>query len=164
MQLFPRNRIFSNKSALRIRWPTYWSFSFSIVLPMNVQGWFPLGWTGLISMQSMGLSRVFSSTTIQKHQFSSAQPSLGLPGCFRQWRICLQCKRTRISSSVGKIPWRREWLPTAVFLPGELMNRRAWWAESMRLHRAGHNWVTNTFVLHPHQLLFSHFCLCLFCS
>ena len=119
MQLFPRNRIFSNKSALRIRWPTYWSFSFSIVLPMNVQGWFPLGWTGLISMQSKGLSRVFSSTTIQKHQFSSAQPSLGLPGCFRQWRICLQCKRTRISSSVGKIPWRREWLPTAVFLPGK---------------------------------------------
>ena len=44
------------------------------VLPMNIQGWFPLGWTGLISLQSKGLSRVFSSTTIQKHQFFSIQP------------------------------------------------------------------------------------------
>ena len=46
------------------------------VLPMNIQGWFPLGLTALIAMQSKGLSRVFSSTTIQKHQLFSAQPSL----------------------------------------------------------------------------------------
>ena len=45
------------------------------VLPMNIQGWFPLGWTGLISLQSKGLSRVFSSTTVQKHQLDP-QPSL----------------------------------------------------------------------------------------
>ena len=43
------------------------------VLPMNIQDWFPLGWTGWISLQSKGLSRVFSSTTVQKHQFFSAQ-------------------------------------------------------------------------------------------
>ena len=46
------------------------------VLPMNIQQWFPLGWTGLISLQSKGLSRVFSNTTIQKHRFFSAQLSL----------------------------------------------------------------------------------------
>ena len=46
------------------------------VLPMNIQDWFPLGWTGWISLQSKGLSRVFSNTTIQKHQFFSAQLSL----------------------------------------------------------------------------------------
>ena len=46
------------------------------VLPMNIQGWFPLGLTGLISLLSKGLSRVFFSTTIWKHQFFSAQPSL----------------------------------------------------------------------------------------
>ena len=46
------------------------------VLQMNIQDWFPLGLTGLISLQSKGLSRVFSSTTIQKHQLFSAQPSL----------------------------------------------------------------------------------------
>ena len=46
------------------------------VLPMNTQDWSPLGWTGRISLQSKGLSRVFSSTTVQKHQFFSAQLSL----------------------------------------------------------------------------------------
>ena len=45
------------------------------VLPMNIQDWFPLGWTGWISLQSKGLSRVFSNTTVQKHQFFGAQPS-----------------------------------------------------------------------------------------
>ena len=47
------------------------------VLPMSIQGWFPLGLTGLISLQSNGLSRVLSSTTIQKHQFFGTQPSFG---------------------------------------------------------------------------------------
>ena len=45
------------------------------VLPMNTHDWFPLGWTGWISLQSKGLSRVFSSTTVQKHQFFSTQLS-----------------------------------------------------------------------------------------
>ena len=52
----------SNESALLIRWPKYWSFSFSINL-LPIQGWFPLGLTGLISLLSRGLSRVFSRTT-----------------------------------------------------------------------------------------------------
>ena len=46
------------------------------VLPMNIQDWFPLGWTGWISLQSKGLSRVFSNTTVQKHLFFGAQLSL----------------------------------------------------------------------------------------
>ena len=46
------------------------------VLTMNIQDWFPLGWTGWMSLQSKGLSRVFSNTTVQKHQFFSAQLSL----------------------------------------------------------------------------------------
>ena len=46
------------------------------VLPMNIQDWFPLGWTHWISLQSKGLSRVFSNTTVQKHQFFGAQFSL----------------------------------------------------------------------------------------
>ena len=74
--IFPSIRVFSNESALRIRWPKYWSFSFSIVLPVNIQDWSPLGWTSWISLQSKGLSRVFSNTTVQKHQFFSAQLSL----------------------------------------------------------------------------------------
>ena len=46
------------------------------VLPINFQDWFPLGWTGCISLLSKGLSRVFSNTTVQKHQFFSIQLSL----------------------------------------------------------------------------------------
>ena len=74
--IFPSIRVFSSESALRIRRPKYWSFSFTSVLPMNIQDWFSLGWTGWISFQSKGLSRVFSNITVQKHQFFSAQPSL----------------------------------------------------------------------------------------
>ena len=54
----------------------YWSFSFNSVLPMNTQDWSALGWTGWISLQSKGLARVFSNTTVQKHQFFGAQLSL----------------------------------------------------------------------------------------
>ena len=46
------------------------------VLPMNIQDWYPLGWTGWISLQSKGLSRVFSSTSVRKHHFFGTQPSL----------------------------------------------------------------------------------------
>ena len=68
-------RVFSSESVLCIRWPKYWSFSFSISPPMNIQDWFPLGWTGLICLQSKGLWRVFSNTIVQKHQFFRAQLS-----------------------------------------------------------------------------------------
>ena len=71
--IFPSIRVFSNESLLYIRWPKYWSIGVSAsasVLPMNIQDWFPLGWTGWISLQSKGLSRVFSNTTVQKHQSS----------------------------------------------------------------------------------------------
>ena len=70
---FPSNRVFSNESALCIRWPKYWSFSFNISPSKNIQEWFPLGWTGWISLQSKGLSRVFSNTMVQKNQFFNAQ-------------------------------------------------------------------------------------------
>ena len=74
--IFPSIRVFSNESALHIRRPKYWSFSLSISPSMNIQDWFPLGWTGWISFKSKRLSRVFSNTTVQKHQFFSTQISL----------------------------------------------------------------------------------------
>ena len=73
--IFPSIRVFSKESALHIRWPKY-CFSFSISPSMNVQDWFPLGLTGLISLLSKGLSGIFSSTRAQRHQFFSTQPSL----------------------------------------------------------------------------------------
>ena len=67
-------RVFSNESTLCMRWPKYWSFASASVLPMNTQGWSPLGWTGWISLQSKGLSRVLQHHS-SKHQFFSAQLS-----------------------------------------------------------------------------------------
>ena len=60
--------VFSNESALHIRWPKDWVSASASVLPMDIQDWSPLGWTGWISLQSKGLSRVFSNTTVQNHQ------------------------------------------------------------------------------------------------
>ena len=74
--VFPSIRIFSSALALHIRWPKYGSLSFSISPSNEYSGLISLGWTGWISLQSKGLSRVFSSTTVRKHQFFSAQPSL----------------------------------------------------------------------------------------
>ena len=57
------------------------------VLPMNIQDWFPLGWTGLIFLQSKGLSRVFSNTTVQKHQFFGTQLSLWFNSHIHTWLL-----------------------------------------------------------------------------
>ena len=73
--VFPSIKVFSSESVLHIRWPKYWSFRFSISLS-NEYSWlisFRTDW--LISLQSKRLSRVFSYTTVQKHQFFSAQLS-----------------------------------------------------------------------------------------
>ena len=96
--ILPSIRVFSNVSALCNRWPNSGASASSSVLPMNIQGWFPSGLTGLITLQSNGLSGVFSRTVIQKHQFFSIQPSL--------W---------------SNIKWQL----TPVFLPGESHGQRS---------------------------------------
>ena len=73
--IFPSIRVFSNESALHIRWPKYWSFSIST--SNEYSGLISFGLTGLISLQSEGLSTMFSNTTVQKHQFLGTQLSLG---------------------------------------------------------------------------------------
>ena len=73
--VFPSIRVFSSELAVCIRWPKDWSFSFSISPSNEYSRLFPLGLTGLISLLSKGLSKAFSSTTIQKHQFFGTQPS-----------------------------------------------------------------------------------------
>ena len=75
LSIFPSISLFC-ESALCISWPKYWSFSFSISPSNKYSDWFPLGLTCLISLLSKGLSKVFSSTTVWKHQFFSVQPSL----------------------------------------------------------------------------------------
>ena len=73
--IFPGIKVFSNESTLRMRWAKKWSFSFSIIPSKEHPGLISFRRTGWISLQSKGLSRVFSNTTLQKHQFFCAQPS-----------------------------------------------------------------------------------------
>ena len=70
--IFPRVRVFSSELVLGIRCQSIGVSASAWVLSMNIQDWFPLGWTGLISLQSKGFSRVFSNTIVQKHQFFHA--------------------------------------------------------------------------------------------
>ena len=74
--IFPSVSIFANESVLHIRWPGTEVSASASVLTMNIQDWYPLRLTGLISFQSKELSRIFSNTTVQKHQFFGAQLSL----------------------------------------------------------------------------------------
>ena len=83
--VFPSIRVFSDELALCIRWPKCWSFSFSISPSSEYSGWFPLGLTGLISLLSKGLSKVFCCTTIRRHLFLSAQPSLWSSSHIHMW-------------------------------------------------------------------------------
>ena len=76
LSVFPSITVFSNDSILPSRGQSIGSSA--SVLPVNIQGWFPLALTGLISLQSKGLSRVFSNTTSQNHHFFGAQPSYDL--------------------------------------------------------------------------------------
>jgi len=71
----PSIRVFSNESTLCMRWPKDWSFSFSIILSKEIPGLISFRIDWLDSLQSKGLSRVFSNTTVQKHQFFGAQLS-----------------------------------------------------------------------------------------
>ena len=75
-QSFPASGSFSMNWLLASGGQSTGASALSSILPLNNQDWFPLGLTGLISLLSTGLSRVFSCTTIQKHQFFSAQPTL----------------------------------------------------------------------------------------
>ena len=76
LQSFPASGSFSVSQFFASEGQSIGVSASASVLPMNTQDWSPLGWTGWISLQSKGLSRVFSNTTVQKHQFLSAQLSL----------------------------------------------------------------------------------------
>ena len=84
--IFPSISVFCNESVLCIRWPKYWISASTSVLPMNTQDWSPSGWTGWISLQSKGLSRVFSNTTVQRHLQCSALYSPTLTSIHDYWK------------------------------------------------------------------------------
>ena len=85
--IFPSIRVFSNESALCIRWPKYWSFSFNISPSSEHPGLisFRMDWLDLLAVQ--GTLKIFSNTTIQKHQFFSAQLSLQSNSHIHTWPL-----------------------------------------------------------------------------
>ena len=85
--IFPNIRVFSNESVLCISGQRTGASASVSVLPMNIQDWSPLGWTGWISLQSKGRWRVFSNTTVQKHQFFGAQFSLWSNSHIHPWLL-----------------------------------------------------------------------------
>ena len=85
--IFPSIRDFSSESALCIRGQSSGVPASASVLPINIQDWFAFRLTGLISLLSKGLSRVFSNTTVQKYQFFSTQPSLWSNSHIHTWLL-----------------------------------------------------------------------------
>ena len=134
--VFPSIRVFSSELAFCIRWPKYWSFSLSISPFKQYLGWISLGLIDLISLLSRGHSRLFSSTTIQKHRFFGAQPSLWsnshtVHGVLRGWQ-------------------RMKWLD-GITNPIDIVwasSGSSWWTgkpgmlQSMGSQRVGHDWAT----------------------
>ena len=85
--IFPSIRVFASESALASGSQRIGASAPASALPVNFQGWFPLGLVGLISLQYKGLSRVFFSTTVQKHQFFSALSSLWSNSHIHTWLL-----------------------------------------------------------------------------
>ena len=87
LQSFPASESFQMSPLFALGGQSIRASASASVLPMNTQDWSPLGWTGWISLQSKGLSRVFSNTTVQKHQFFSATLSLWSNSHIHAWLL-----------------------------------------------------------------------------
>ena len=160
----PSNRVFSSESTLRMRWPKYWSFSFSIS-PSNEH-------PGLISfrMDWLDLSRVFSNTTVQKHQFFGAQLSSKRIEQFLLLPVTLY---SLVAQMVTSPPAMQETWVLSLDQEDPLENGRAthsnilaWeipWTEepsslqSMWSQRVWHNWAINTHT-HTHTHVTLYYC------
>ena len=87
LQSFPASGSFQMSQFFTLSGQSIGVSASASVLPMNIKEWFPLGWTGWISLQSKGLPRVFSSTTVQKHQFLCAQLSFWSNSYITTWLL-----------------------------------------------------------------------------
>ena len=125
----PSIRVFSNESTLHMRWPKYWSFSFTSFLPKKSQGRSPSEWTGWISLHSKELSRVFSSTTIPWHSvFFVVQPSQNymttgktITLAIRTHLVPITCSRLPRAFLFSLLSAALVWSPWPLAIPGPLL-------------------------------------------
>ena len=103
-QSFPASGSFSMSRLLTSGSQSIGVSALAAVLPVNTQDWSPLGWTTWISLQAKGLPSVFSNTTVQKHQFFSAQPSLWSISHIHTWLLALT-RRTFVSKVMSLLEW-----------------------------------------------------------
>ena len=126
----PSIRVFSNESTLHVRWPKYWSFSFSIIPSKEIPGLisFRMDWLDLLALQGTLKSLLqhhnSKASILQNSAFFIVQLShpyiqleKNLPAVQETW----------FDLWVRMIPWRRAWQPTTVVLPGESHVQRRWW-------------------------------------
>ena len=136
----PSIRVFCNESTLRMRWPKYWSFSFSISPSNEHPGLisFRMDWLDLLAVQgtlkSLLQHHSSKASILRRLAFFTVQLShlcplqMGFPGGASGKKPICQGRRPKIRGFnpwVGKIPWRRKWQPTPVFLPGESHGQRS---------------------------------------
>ena len=146
--IFPSIKVFSNDSVLHIRWPKYWSFSFSISPSNEYSGLisFRMDWLDLLAVQGtlksllqchsakasilqcsaffvVQLSHPYMTTG--KSIALTTQTFVGLPWWLSVKESIYQCRRCPVDWLVGKISWRRTWQPTPVFLPGKSHGQRS---------------------------------------
>ena len=146
--IFPSIKVFSNDSVLHIRWPKYWSFSFSISPSNEYSGLisFRMDWLDLLAVQGtlksllqchsakasilqcsaffvVQLSHPYMTTG--KSIALTTQTFVGLPWWLSVKESIYQCRRCPVDWLVGKISWRRKWQPTPVFLPGKSHGQRS---------------------------------------
>ena len=144
--IFPNIKVFSNESALCISGQNIGVSASTSVLPMNTQDWSPSEWTGWISLQSKGCSRVFSNTTVQKRQFFGTQLSLWSNSHIHTWLLekpqpwldaLFSQFWTNLLFHVGEddgTTFQYSCLENPMEEPGGL--------QSMGLLRVGHDWAT----------------------
>ena len=118
------------------------------VLPVNSQDWSPLGWTCWISLQSNGLSRVFSNTTVQKHLF--------FPGCSDGKESTFHAGDPGSVPELGRSPAEGNAYPLPYTCQENSRDRGAWWATDKGSQTVQHDWMTNI-QSHTHTFLFFRF-------
>ena len=114
-------------------------------------GIYPVNSVVIVSGEQLRDSSIHSHVSVLP-LFVLFQEKARLSLWLRWQRIHLQCRRPRFDPWVGKIPWRREWLSSPVFLPGESMDRGAWWATVHVVTKSQTDWATSTFTFHPPML------------